>query len=72
MQKDSNIKGKVLQFFMRMIASERDQLLRMKEKYKLEKSLDTVKIQRKPFFWVDLEKLRKMKQFCEQQSKLVQ
>ena len=51
---------------MRMISSERDQLLRMKDKYKLEKSLDSVKIQGKPFFWVDLEKLRKMKQFCEQ------
>lgn len=44
---------------------DRDQLVRKTQKYMMEENLDKMQHSGKPFFWVELEKLRKMKQFCE-------
>lgn len=39
--------------------------MRMTQKYKLDKNLEAMQHSGKPFFWVEIEKLRKLKQFCE-------
>lgn len=40
----------------------------MTQKYKLEKNLEVMRYSGKPFYWVELEKLQKLKQFCERQT----
>lgn len=40
----------------------------MTQKYQVEKSLEKMRFCGKPFYWVDHEKLRKLKQLCDQQS----
>ena len=43
-------------------------MVRMTQKHKVEKNLESMRFSGKPFYWVDHEKLRKLKQLCEMQT----
>ena len=49
----------------RMVGRERQKLVHKFDKYNLNQNLETLGSSGKPFYWVEIEKLRKMKQFCE-------
>ena len=51
-----------------MIDEDRNMILRKKHKYKMRQSLEELRCSGKPFYWIDHEKLRQLKQLCEQQK----
>jgi len=60
--------GKSLVKLTSLVAEERKQIMRMSQLYKLDRVLEQTRRSGKPFYWVDLEKVRQLKQFCERQS----
>mgnify|MGYP000978738759 FL=1 len=60
--------GKKLLKLTNLVAEERKVLTKLSQKYKLEKNLETMRRSGKPFFWVDIAKLRSLKTFCENQK----
>ena len=60
--------GEKLIRITRLCDEERQNVARMTQKYQLEKNLENMRFSGKPFYWIDHEKLKKLKQLCEKQS----
>ena len=59
---------KTLLHMTNLIEEDRNMIKRKTHKYKVRQSLDELRRSGKPFYWVDHEKLQKLKLLCEQQK----
>lgn len=51
-----------------LFGEELEQVKRMADKFKLNESLDELRRSGKPFYWVDHQRLKKLKQLVDEQT----